>query len=183
MIIIECKNIPKLYETLVITNKRCYIQQMEQDAVLVEYKIPILFDNGEPLELNIFINDYIMHFLKNRDIIKIFKTYLDFGDAKCPVKHCGVLVSSLPELSCICNLPDTDFEEEITLQVVDSKLIIEMQEFTFSVPTLYSKNSPSVKINSAFLPSGLCKVYIDNECPIGIETDEKILYIAPICTP
>ena len=92
-----------------------------------------------------------------------------------------LLATKLPELSCICDLPEFEFDCEITLQVNDGTLTCKLDEgaLTYRIPLIhYGKKSNEIIINGSFLPVGICKLYIGEI--LGIETDKKIMYIAPI---
>jgi hypothetical protein len=176
MILLECIH---LFEgVLVVTNKRCYIQK-DDKFTLTEYNVPIFFDDGEKLEVYIDLDEYLVDFIKKFPIVKVFEKWLDFGIAKYTFQLSeSMLETSIPELSCICELPE--ITEQVTLQVVDGFLVIKFGKIEYRLPTLYSSDSVQVSINANFLPSGLCKISISENTPIVIETDKKILYIAPI---
>jgi hypothetical protein len=179
MIILECKNIPKLEEYLVVTNKRCYIQEVTT-VVLTEYNIPILFDDGEPLEVYISMDEYLVKLLKKYRTVKVFKTFLDFGNVNYIFEETeSVLQTSVPELSCICTLPEINYEHQVVLQV-DDCLKINFDNVEYRIPTLYSKKSSEIIIHGPFLPSGFCKVYIAENMPLVLEMNKKLIYIAPI---
>lgn len=179
MIIIECKNIQVFKSNLVVSSKKCYIQKAD-DVTLTEYNVPILFDDGEDLEAYIDLDEYLENFFKEYQVVKVFETYLDFGEVRYNFEQSdSVLQTLIPKLSCICKVPEIS-EEQVVLQVIDGFLVIKFGEVEYRVPTLYSKNSVQVTIDGYFLPSGLCKVFIAEDTPIVFETDKKILYIAPI---
>jgi hypothetical protein len=178
MILLECKNV-SIFSILVVSNKRCYIQEVD-DVTLAEYNVPILFDDGEDLEVYIDLSEYLQYLFKEYQVVKVFETYLDFGEVRYNFEQSdSVLQTSIPRLSCICKVPEIS-EEQVTLQVVDKHFIIKFGEVEYRVPTLYSKNSVQVTVDGYFLPSGLCKVFIAENAPIVFELDKKILYIAPI---
>jgi len=172
MILIECKSIPAIQAPFSVTNARCFIQE-EEDAYIIEHKVPILFDDGESIDTTIFMDDYILDFIKKFQVVKVHKTYMDFGDLTYTFHSDSILVTSLPDLTCICTLPR--LSGIVTLQVTTSSLCV---SDTITIPALYTHPSPSIIINSSFLPDGLCKLYIGET--ISIETSDKIIYIAPI---
>jgi len=177
MIILECIH---LFEgVLVVTNKRCYIQKND-DFTLTEYDVPIFFDDGETLEIYIDLDEYLVELIKKFSTVKVFQTLLDFGSAKYTFQLSeSMLETSIPKLSCICEIPEIS-KEQVTLQVVEGFLVIKFGKIEYRLPTLYSSDSVQVSINANFLPSGLCKISISENTPIVIETHKKILYIAPI---
>ena len=184
MIIIGTKSVPEIYATMLISNKRCYIQEMEYStAVLNEYKLNVLFDDTQPLDVNIQMDDTIVELFKKYQTVKIFETFMDFGNIVYIFNKSEetVLATKLPELSCICDLPEFKFDCEVTLQVDDGTLTCKLDEgvLTHRVTLIhYGKKSNELIINGSYLPVGMCKLYIGEI--LAIETDKKIMYIAPI---
>jgi len=184
MIIITTKNIPSIYATMLINNKRCYIQEMGYStAVLNEYRLDVLFDDNRPLDVNIYMDDTVVELFKKYQTVKIFETFLDFGNVVYMFNKSEetLLATKLPELSCICDLPDFKFDCEVTLQVNEDKTLTCKLDngLIYCVQLLhYCKKSNELIINGSFLPVGICKLYIGKI--LGIETNKKIMYIAPI---
>jgi hypothetical protein len=120
---------------------------------------------------------HMIEFLKKYPCVKVFDMHVDFGDIKYVFEHnTEVLETLLPELSCICIIPDIVLDTQVTIQVTDNAVCIDRVK----IKTLYSQTSSSLVVNGTFLPRGLCKLYISENMPIGIETSDTIVYIAPI---
>ena len=50
-----------------------------------------------------------------------------------------------------------------------------------SIPVIGGQPSEPIVIDGSYLPTGACKLYMNSsDTPIAIETDEKIVYVAPV---
>ena len=185
MIIIECACINRIHAQLVISNQRCYVQQIKNDtAVLNEYKIPIYYDDGSPIDIEIEIDDTIIKYISTYKTVKIYKSFMDFGNIVYLFNKTNkVLTTKLPSFRCICDLPYTynSSDEKVILEVSDEMLKIKFDNVCITVATLYCSNIfQTIIINGSYLPCGLCKIYFDEDTPLCIETSEKFMYIAPL---
>jgi len=79
MIIIECKNIPRVGETLVVSPNHCTIQDShDDDGLLDEYIIPIYFnDNAFHVDVYIQLDTFVQSMFINNKFIKIHKTFIE----------------------------------------------------------------------------------------------------------
>ncbi len=179
MIIIECNKFPKLIGNISVSNQDCFVQVVD-DISVVEYKVPIFFDDEKKLSTMFSLDEQLLEFFQKYKFVKVFSEYLDFGEAEYIPDFVEVLETSVPELSCICVLPDINTKEDVTL-VLKETLEIHLGQVMYTIPVLYNKKSPSIRVNGNFLKPGLCKLYIGKDVPLGIETSEKIIYLAPIC--
>lgn len=188
MIILECRHIPGLLgETIVILNNTCVVQHTcEYGAILNEYTIPILFSDNKYSGIRIKIDESIVSFINSYKIVKIFETFMDFGNViyKFTISDDIILDTRLPELVCICDLPDLHIDQEVTLRTMDTYLHIELDNgITYFINCFYIKKSKNIiRINGKFLQKNVCKIYIGYDSPMCFETlkDNKKTFIAPI---
>ena len=169
MIVIE--SVPFVSGSLIVSRGRCVLQVIE-DAIITEYKIAVLFDDGEPLDVAF---EWGTH---PKGPLKICQDSLDFGTIVYKgTLSVNVLETELPRLSCVCDIPVQWPEGQVTIQVGNGKFVIG----NAIVPTFYTRDSSSVEINGMYIPTGLCKVYICSpDTPVAFETRDRIVYVAPI---
>jgi hypothetical protein len=169
MIVIE--SVPFVSGSLIVSKGRCVLQVIE-DAIITEYKIAVLFDDGEPLDVAF---EWVVH---PRGPLKIYQDLIDFGTIVYKgTPSVNVLETELPGLSCVCDIPVQWPEGPVTIQVGNGKFAIG----NAIVPTFYARDSSSVEINGMYIPRGLCKVYIcSSDTPVAFETGDRIVYVAPI---
>ena len=172
MIILE--SVPAVDGSLCITKGRVILQCVEE-AIITEYKISILFDDGDPLNISIQWWGYY-----GTKCVKINQDVIDFGTVSYTcVPSTTVLQTGLPRLSCVCTIPELK-NGPVTMQVETTTLTIG----TARIPTLfYARPSPPVVIDGGYIPSGTCRVYVcDKDTPVAFETSSTIIYVAPIET-
>ncbi len=187
MIIIECKNIPRVGDTLILSNDVCTIQCADDDSGLLdEYIIPVYFDDGKfRHDVHISIDEVILSMIETGDFIKIYEQYLQVGTITYDFKKSEktIFETQLPPLAFIGVLPNLELDCEVTLEhtyiVLDSGI-------THRIITIYEKD-PTVyktRINGKFLEPGLCKVYKEENFMTCLEYSHsgyiKRRFIAPI---
>jgi hypothetical protein len=187
MILVECKNIPKIKETLIVSKSECILQHTQDEfGLLDEYIIDVAFyDEDADDKVAIDIDDVIVSLLSTHAYVKIFKSHLDFGDVEYTFKPGSdtMFETQVPQLSYISVLPTFDFTCDVVLEHTciradDGRL--------YKLMTLHEEYAieHEVRINGAFLEPGFCKVYSEENSLVCFEYQKhgyiKRRFVAPI---
>ncbi len=187
MIIIETKNIPKIKETLVFKNNKCFIQDVQDElGVLDEYILPCLYDDKE--NICVHVDDILLDLIKTHEYMCIHSTHVKFGLIQYHYDRERVdhFETKMPTYEFSCVLPDFKFDCEVTLRKsmihLDNGLMYDLELLHKSLQN-YERDF-SIQINGRYIEPGFCKVHKDENFPVCLEYIKdgyiKRRFISPI---
>lgn len=185
MRLIECSTIPKIKGTVVVTHEHGKLQVSQDElGLLDEYTFPILFwDSDQHEDISFYIDDVILNLLESREFVKVFETYLDFGDFTYSFTKSSDMIfeTALPPIYFICVLPNfKNIDENIT--VSDSSISFE-NGLTYQVTPIWKNptaDHAEITINGSFIEPGLCKVRMQKDSLVCFDYGIKKRFVAPI---
>jgi hypothetical protein len=193
MLILEVQHLKKSNApALVLKNKVLRTQTFDdpdENATLTEVIIPYIYCSiDEELSINI---DENLYDLINNDfsiVAKINNDCIDFGWCSYYYEKGEVIEweTRLPDLCCVCKIPNIDFNDDTVEVFVDDTLNFKTTDnIVYKVPILHKiKDFEGLKINPKYLIKGeYCKIYLEKDFPLCIEligNHVERRYIAPL---
>jgi hypothetical protein len=187
MIILETKHIPKIKETLVFKDNKCFIQDVQDElGILDEYIIPCLY--GDENDICVHVDDILLGLIETHEYMCVHLTFVKFGLIQYEYNRDRVdhFVTKLPSYEFLCVLPDFKFDCEVILR----KSMIHLDNgLTYDLELLHKNvhkygREFSIRINGRYLEPGFCKVYKDDNFPVCLEYFKdgyiKRRFISPI---
>ena len=188
MFLVEYRDPPEVFTSLVVNRNECLFQHMCDDTVTItEWVFPVIWCDDECEEVSVNFDETVSKLLKDSKFFRVSKKVVDFGNISYKYTPGDIhsFETRLPELCCV--LPPTEWgiiSPEINITVSDT-FDITFDDITYKYPIshLVKKFSKNLKIQSKFLKSlkSFTKVYIEENFPICLESlnPRKRVYIAP----
>jgi hypothetical protein len=187
MIIIECRNIPRSADTLVLSRGTCTVQcAHDESGLLDEYITPVYFDDQNFRgDVYVALDKVVVSLIEEYECIKIYESYIEAGNIT--YRFSGnvktVFQTHLPTLAFVGTIPKIDIEGEVT---IGKASIVLDNGLTHMIRTMYEGHTCglSARINAEYLEPGLCKVYMEKDSMVCLEYSKdgyiKRRFIAPI---
>lgn len=191
-------DIPKIFKsglTLYIDSRECLVQYEKNDVTLVEHKIPCLY-NDNSCSVSLKITEKLYEKMKD-------SKWMIIDDGWCEMDGYSFLYepgdfmtwgTELPELACLCGVPDVSLSGMYSISVEKNKLCFtssdNSEKYFFETIKNFLKPEEQKKVYvdmdnlSGILGEyrGLImKLYLREDFPICIEfNDNTRIYIAPL---
>ena len=188
MFLVEYRDPPVTFTSIVINKVECVFQYMSDDeATITEWIYPVIWCDDECEEISIEFDETVVKLLETTNFFRVSKEFLDIGQITYRYTQGDILAfeTRLPELCCV--LPPTEWGligESVDISVGET-FDITCDNLTYRFPIVHriKKFTRCLNIQSKFLKDvkSFAKIYLEDDFPMCIETlnPNKRVYIAP----